>query len=195
MSAQLSGNDHGKDICLRCLNAFGRLTKKERQEDPERKSLLEKHKEICSSQKLQRSVYPKPGDTIKFKNYERIHEIPFSVCADFESFTSQMLPQIPKETMSGKKHDRLGSLELLKQKGVFPYEYMTDFSKLSVTSLPPKDAFYSQLYKTGISDEDYAHAKKVWHAFNCKTMRDYHDLYLKTDVLLLTDIMSEFRRV
>ena len=86
VSAQLSGNDHGKDICLRCLNAFGRLTKKERQEDPERKSLLEKHEEICSSQKLQCSVYPKPGDTIKFKNYERIHEIPFSVCADFESF-------------------------------------------------------------------------------------------------------------
>ena len=111
----------------------------------------------------------------------------------FNTLTSQMLPQIPKETMSGKKHDSLGSLELLKQKGVFPYEYMTDFSKLSVTSLPPKDEFYSQLYKTGISDEDYTHAKKVWHAFNGKTMRDYHDL--KTDVLLLTDIMSEFRRM
>ncbi len=111
----------------------------------------------------------------------------------FNTLTSQMLPQIPKETISGKRHDRLKSLELLKQKGVFPYEYMTDFSKLSVTSLAPKDAFYSQLHKTVISDEDYAHAKKVWYAFNCKTMRDYHDLYLKTDVLLLTDIMSEFR--
>ena len=72
---------------------------------------------------------------------------------------------------------------------------MSDFSKLSATSLPPKDAFYSQLYKSGISDEDYVHAQKVWEAFGCKTMRDYHDLYLKTDVLLLADIMSEFRRV
>ena len=113
----------------------------------------------------------------------------------FKTLTSQMLPQIPKESIDGKKHDRIESLSLLKQTGVFPYEYMTDFSKLNATSLPPKDAFYSQLYKSGISDEDYAQAQKVWKAFNCKTMKDYHDLYLKTDVLLLADIMTEFRRV
>ena len=101
----------------------------------------------------------------------------------FGTLKSQM-SQTPEELLS-----------LLKQKGVFPYDYMSDFSKLSATSLPPKDAFYSQLYKSGISDEDYVHAQKVWEAFGCKTMRDYHDLYLKTDVLLLADIMSEFRRV
>ena len=94
----------------------------------------------------------------------------------FKTLTSQMIPQIPKETVSGRKHDRLESLKLLKQKGVFPYEYMTDFSKLSETSLPPKEAFYSQLNESGISDKDYDHAKKVWSAFNCKTMRDYHNL-------------------
>ncbi len=421
ISSQLSGKDHGKDICLRCLNAFGRLTKKERQEDPERKSLLELHEEICSGQKLQRSVYPNPGDTIKFKNYERLHDVPFMVHADFECFvqplktedkdpsesyttkyqshvpsgfcyvvqctmdesiypnktvlktasyegegmgklfvdtlTEDLKPiyeilktpkpmimfdfekdqheksnqcyacgiefgttrvnektkkeekvvkckdhchitgkyrgaacdkcnfrmkvpmfvpvlfhnlegydahlfvkslgleegdircipktdekyisfskDIPMETIitdSGKEkticlemrfidslkftlksldalvktlgEDQFGtltsqmsvkleSLNLLKRKGVFPYEYMTDFSKLSATSLPPKEAFYSQLNDSHISDEDYEHAQKVWSAFNCKTMRDYHDLYLKTDVLLLADVMTEFRK-
>ncbi len=84
----------------------------------------------------------------------------------FKTLTNQMLPQIPK------KHDRIESLNLLKQKGVFPYEYMTDFSKLNATSLPPKDAFYSQLSGSGISDKDYAHAQKVWKAFNCETMKD-----------------------
>ena len=101
----------------------------------------------------------------------------------FETLTSQM-SHLPDE-----------SLKLLKKRGVFPYEYMTDFSKLSATSLPPKDAFNNQLKNEHISDENYAHAQNVWNTFGCKTMRDYHDLYLKTDVLLLTDIMTEFRRV
>ncbi len=99
----------------------------------------------------------------------------------FETLTSQM--SVDPE-----------SLNLLKRKGVFPYEFMTDFSKLSSTSLPPKDAFYSQLTDSHISDSDYAHAKNVWRTFGCKTMRDYHDLYLKTDVLLLADVMTEFRK-
>ena len=99
----------------------------------------------------------------------------------FETLTSQML--VDPE-----------SLNLLKRKGVFPYEYMTDFSKLSATSLPPKEAFYSQLNDSHITDEDYAHAKNIWKTFDCKTMRDYHDLYLKTDVLLLADVMTEFRK-
>ncbi len=349
VSSQLNKKDHGKDICLRCLNAFGRLTKEEKKS--RKRSLLEIHKELCSDQKLQHSIYPKPGETTKFRNVKRLHDVPFAVYADFESFvepvqyaeqdpsksftnkyqnhipsgfcyvikcmdesvystktvlktasyegedmgrafvdsltedlkpvyeilknsrpmmmsdsekskhekakecyackyvfgtmrmnektkkkekvtkcrdhchitgkyrgaacdkynlrmrvpffvpilfhnldqfktlTNQMLPQIPK------RHDRIESLNLLKQKGVFPYEYTTDFSKLNATSLPPKDAFYSQLSGSGISDKDYVHTQKVWKAFNCETMRDYHDLYLKTDVLLLADIMTEFRRV
>ena len=112
----------------------------------------------------------------------------------FETLTSQMIPLIPKETLNGRRYDRFESLKLLKQKGVFPYEYMTDFSKLSATSLPPKEAFYSQLSGSGISDKDYDHAKKVWNTFNCKTMGDYHDLYLRTDTLLLADVMTEFRK-
>ncbi len=108
--------------------------------------------------------------------------------------TLQMIPLIPRETDDGRKHNRIESLNLLKQKGVFPYEYMTDFSKLSTISLPNKEEFFSQLSRSGISDKDYTHAQKVWNTFNCKTMRDYHDLYLKTDTLLLADVMTEFRR-
>ncbi len=98
------------------------------------------------------------------------------------------------ETLTSQMSTKPESLDLLKRKGVFPYEYMTDFTKLNVTRLPPKEAFYSQLTDSHISDEDYDHAKKVWSTFNCETMRDYHDLYLKTDVLLLADVMTEFRK-
>ncbi|VDI48620.1 Hypothetical predicted protein [Mytilus galloprovincialis] len=85
--------------------------------------------------------------------------------------------------------------ELMIRKGVFPYEYMDGPAKLEETYLPPKEAFYSTLSGEDISDEDYTHAQKVWEAFECKTLRDYHDLYLETDVLLLSDIFENFRDI
>ncbi|CAB3982832.1 Hypothetical predicted protein [Paramuricea clavata] len=99
---------------------------------------------------------------------------------DFRTLESQM------------KHS---GIELLKRKGVFPYEFMTGYDKLQYDKLPSKKEFYSRLNNTDISNEDYEHAQKVWKTFDCKTMRDYHDLYLKTDVLLLTDVMCRFRKI
>ena len=54
--------------------------------------------------------------------------------------------------------------------------------------------FYSKLSDAHISDEDYAHAQKVWEAFGCKTQGDYSDQYCRTDVLLLVDVFETFRR-
>ena len=82
---------------------------------------------------------------------------------------------------------------LVTKKGVYPYDYVTDLSKLTENELPPKGAFYSKLKDEEISEEDYNHAIRVWDSFNCKTIRDYHDLYLKTDVLLLADVFEKFR--
>ena len=44
-----------------------------------------------------------------------------------------------------------------------------------------------------ISDKEYEHVTKVWHRFEMKTMKDYHDLYLKCNVLLLADVFKKFR--
>ncbi len=92
--------------------------------------------------------------------------------------------------MSGISEEKLS---LLKWKGVFPYEFMTDFSKLSYPCLPTREEFYSKLNDSHCSDEDYEHAQKVWEAFDYKTMKDYMELYLKTDILLLADVMEDFR--
>ena len=86
-------------------------------------------------------------------------------------------------------------LELVKRKGVYPYDYMNCIERLGETSLPPIECFYSKLNDKNISEEDYAHAQLVWETFGMKTMKDYHDLYLMTDVLLLADVFEEFRNI
>ena len=84
-------------------------------------------------------------------------------------------------------------LKLVKRKGVYPYDYMNSFERLDETSLPSQDDFYSKLNDTNISADEYKHARQVWDIFGMKTMRDYHDLYQKTDVLLLADVFEQFR--
>ena len=63
------------------------------------------------------------------------------------------------------------------RKGVHPYEYMDNSEKFDETTIPPKKAFYSKLNLEGISDEDYAHAQKVWKVFGIKNCGEYHDSY------------------
>ena len=83
---------------------------------------------------------------------------------------------------------------LMKQKGIYPYDYMDSFNKFNETQLPKKKDFYSILNNEHISDEQYKHAQNVWDTFNLKTMGDYHDLYLKSDILLLADVFENFRK-
>ena len=44
-----------------------------------------------------------------------------------------------------------------------------------------------------ISDKEYEHLLKVRNKFEIKKMKNYHNLYLKCDVLLLADVFEEFR--
>ena len=85
-------------------------------------------------------------------------------------------------------------INLLLQKGVYPYEYMDSFDRFQETELPPIGKFYSSLSDESISKKDYQHAQEVWKTFNCENLGDYHDLYLKTDVTLLADVFQTFRR-
>ena len=59
--------------------------------------------------------------------------------------------------------------------------------------LPPKEAFYSKLNMRGISNHDYIHAQRVWKALNIINLGEYDDLYLETDVLLLSNVFRAFR--
>ena len=86
-------------------------------------------------------------------------------------------------------------LDILKRKGVYPYEWLDSIDKLDETELPPIEAFFSILSGSGITKEEYEHAQRVWKTFGMKTMRDYHNLYNRSDVLLLCDVFENFRKV
>ena len=83
-------------------------------------------------------------------------------------------------------------LKLVKQKGVYPYEYMDSFKKFSEDKLPYRYKFFSSLKDKCISEKDYLNANNIWNVFKINTTGGYHDLYLKTDVLLLADVFEKF---
>ena len=86
-------------------------------------------------------------------------------------------------------------IKLLKQKGFYPYEYMDDIEKLKDPKPPPQKAFYSKLTGEGISNINYYHVLKVWRTFKMKNFKTYHEIYNKTDVLLLADVFEKFRDI
>ena len=48
---------------------------------------------------------------------------------------------------------------------------------------------------SGVSDSDYEHTCRVWQEFGIRNMGEYHDLYLRPDVILLANVFESFRRV
>ena len=86
-------------------------------------------------------------------------------------------------------------IKLLKQKGFYPYEYMDNIEKLKDTKPPPQKAFYSKLTGKGINNNNYNHVLEVWKTFKMKSLKEYHEVYNKTDVLLLADVFEKFRDI
>ena len=82
-------------------------------------------------------------------------------------------------------------LDMITDKGVYPYDCMDNWDKFNDTELPKQD-FYSKFYDEHISNDEYERAEHVWDIFKIKGMGEYYDLYSRTDVLLLTDIFQNF---
>ena len=82
------------------------------------------------------------------------------------------------------------NLEILKQKGAYPYEYMNSFKRFNEEKLCARKYFFSSTKKGKIDEdgkisdghisiEDYLTCEKIWDKFKMKNMSDYHDHYLK----------------
>ena len=90
-----------------------------------------------------------------------------------------------------KSFDNLKN-DMVTRKGVYPYSYMNSFrdsfKKFEETQLPPKEAFFNDLTKKDINEEDYSFVKKLWTTFRLKNLGQLHDLYMETDTLLWPDV-------
>lgn len=102
---------------------------------------------------------------------------------------------LPKEKFKYTSEMFGENTDIMIKKQVYPYEYFNNFEKFSEPCTFEKSNFDSYLYDTTVGDEDFKHVQKVIKNFNLKTKGDYHDLYLKSDVLLLCDIFENFRKL
>ena len=111
------------------------------------------------------------------------------------SSLDKLVSNLPTEAFKYTSKKFKGSkFNLMTRRGVYPYDFMDSFDKFNKTELPTKEEFYSILYDEHITNDDYKHAQKVWTTFKLETMGDYHNLYLKSDILLLADVFENFRK-
>lgn len=85
------------------------------------------------------------------------------------------------------------TLKYLEKKGVFPFSYFDDISKLRETKLHSKAQFSDKLSNDAISDSEYSRAEHAWNVFECCTLQDYATIYLISDCLIFTDFFESFR--
>ena len=130
-------------------------------------------------------------DSVKTKNEKFF--LKFFNCNTYykKKFNKELIKKF-KNTYSFCNND-LNKFILLLRKGVYPYEYMNSWERFNETALPNKKYFYSNLNMENIDDIDYRHGNNVFKSFKLENLGDYHDLYVKSDTLLLADVFENFR--
>ena len=84
-------------------------------------------------------------------------------------------------------------VETMLQKGEFPYSYFDSIEKFHTTVKPARKDFKDVLSGREECDEkSYEKVTKIWEL--CNNFQDYHDIYLRQDVLLLADCMESMRK-
>ena len=113
-----------------------------------------------------------------------------------KSSVEALVNNLPKDGFNNlEKYFTTEQVKLLKQKGFYPYEYMDSIEKLKDTKPPPQKAFYSKLTGKGINNYNYNHVLNVWKTFKMKSLKEYHEVYNISDVLLLADVFENFRDI
>ena len=125
------------------------------------------------------------------ENYISI-DMGYAKALDMFGFFHPLSLDAISKTLSDKECVTLIKFGLERREGIFPYEWLDSVDKLHEATLPPKEAFYSKLKQSGITDKEYNQAIDCRNNTGCET-KDYMMLYLKTDVLLSVDVFESLR--
>ena len=153
--------------------------------------IVENHKYIDKNgQEKQMNINCIPNNMEKYMAFMLGNHLTFIDSMQFmNSSLDKLVSNLPAEAFTYTSQE----LDLMTRKGVYPYDYMDSFDKFN-EQLPSKEEFYSILNDEHITDEAYQNAKNVWEIFQLQTIGEYHDLYLKSDALLLADVFENFRK-
>ena len=148
------------------------------------------------SEKVEMNINCIPNNMEKYMAFMLGNHLVFLDSFQFMSSSlDNLVKNLPDEAFNYTKHEfKKEQFNLVKQKDIYPYDHMDCFDRFNETKLPVQQDFHSILNNEHISDKQYKHAQNVWDTFNLKTMGDYHDLYLKSDILLLADVFENFRK-
>lgn len=130
-------------------------------------------------------------EQIKFKFIDSFRFMNSSL----DKLASYLQPDDFKILRSQNLHLDEAKISLLTKKGVYPYDYISSWDKFEEQSLPAKNKFSNILKDSEITNVEYQHAQTVWETFQIKTLGEYSDLYLKTDIILLADVFENFRKM
>ncbi|CAI2164778.1 12751_t:CDS:2 [Funneliformis geosporum] len=123
-------------------------------------------------------------------------ELPFSIEMFNEEYIKELINKEESNEVKQQDAHRQDVQEDIHfekscRKGVKPYEYIDSQDRFLEIKLPSIHEFST--YLSGkISQEDYLYAQKVWSEFECKNLDEYHNFYLKTDVLNLVEVWTVF---
>ena len=84
-----------------------------------------------------------------------------------------------------------------KRKGICPYSYIDSYEKFEEHCLPEFGNSWKNTLtgKLVVTEADVDLANQIWEKLNCMKIADYHDIYLQSNVLLLTDVFESFRNL
>ena len=159
-------------------------------------AIVKKHAYTKNGKEIKMDINAIPNNMEKYMSFMLGNHLTFIDSFQFMSSSlDKLVSNLPAEALKyTNKRFRKEKFKLMTRKGIYPYDYMDSFEKFNKTELPTKEEFYSILNNEHITDEDYSHAQNVWTTFQLQTMGEYHNLYLKSDILLLADVFENFRK-